>query len=377
MRSDRPGPYSLDTLRSSPRLEIYERDPLAIKKRAIQFFQKETGRTLYEGQVEMYLIETLAYALSVAAEEAQAVAEQYLVAYADEQGLEALGPNRSTERLPAARASVLLRFTLNEPRGVSVVVPVETRVRSEMADIVFMTQTEAVIAPGAVSVDVPALADVMGARANTIAAGAVTVMLDPIAGVSVTNIAAPDDGADREDADAYRLRLANAFERISKAGPEDGYREAVMGVSSAIVDCAVVRPQPCYIDIYALTETGTAGDALKGLIAATLDPETARPMGDEVTLRDCAPIAARAVVTIRVRSGAAVVEPLALAALLKVKARWRNRLGATIAPSDLVEAVKHIAGVVDVQVDGLEYRQLAQHEYMDDLPIDLIMALVS
>ncbi|MGN8119910.1 hypothetical protein [Labrys sp. 22185] len=32
-----------------------------------------------------------------------------------------------------------------------------------------------------------------------------------------------------------------------------------MAVSPAIVDVAVIRPQPCYVEIYPLTDNGAAG----------------------------------------------------------------------------------------------------------------------
>lgn len=377
MRSDRLGPYSLDTLRALPVPDIYERDPLKIRDRMIKYFEEQTGRTLYQGQVEMYLIETCAYGYSLAMEEAQAQALQYLVAFATGSGLDALGGNRWTPLLAAAKAGVMLRFTLVALRNVDIIIPAGTRVRSDDADIVFLTQADGVIAANSRNTDVLALADTAGALANTIPTCTITTMLDPVAGVTVSNPAAPAGGADRESDDAYRLRIANAPERISRAGPADAYRETVMAVSSAIVDCAVVRPKPCYIDIYVLTADGSAGEALMLQVMQALDPEKARPMGDEVTIKPCEPLTCKAAITIRARTSAAVIKHEAYSRVEAVRAEWRSKLSGIIAPSDLADPIKHIAGVLDVQVDGLSFMQLAPSQYMLMADITIKVELVN
>jgi len=373
MRKDEPGAYSLDTLRSLPVPDIYERDPQAIKARMIAFFEEATGRTLYDGQVEMYLIETWAYGYSLAMEEAQAQALQYLVAFSAGDGLDALGANRSIKRLDAAQALVRLRFTPTAPLLQPLNIPPGFAVRVSDGDTQFVTLESAVLPVGGQAVETDAIAAQAGAGANGLPAGSINVMLSPVAGVAVSNISISDGGADRESDDAYRLRIANAPERISRAGPGDAYRETVMSVSAAIIDCAVVRPAPCYIDIYILTAQGSAGDALSRQVMQALDPETMRPMGDEVTIRPCEPLSCTGAITVRAGTSAAVIGREARSRVDAVTGGWRERLGGVIAPSDLAEAVKHIAGVIDVQVDGPDFQQLAPGQYMDrsDITIDV------
>jgi len=363
MRKDELGAYSLDTLRNLPRPNIYERDPAVIKARMIAYFEQATGRRLYDGQVEMYLIETWAYGFSLAMEEAQAQAEQYLVAFSGGGGLDALGANRSTPRLPEARALTRLRFTPTAPILRPLNIPPAFAVKSAGGDVQFKTLKPAVLTPGSGPAEVDAIADAPGAAANGWPAGSITEMFSPIAGVAVSNITASAGGADAESDDAYRLRLANALERVSQAGPAAGYKERVFAVSSAIVDCAVVRPQPCYIDIYVLTAEGNAGKALQNQVAEALDPEHGRPMGDEVTLRDCDGVSLSGALTIRAYGGLDEVERQARANIDRIAAGWRQRLGALIAPSDLIEAVKHIGGVADAAVEGLVYRRLKPQQY--------------
>lgn len=375
MRTDRPGTYSLEALATTPTPQIYETDPIKIRDRMIDYFEKQTGRKLYNAQVEMYLIETWAYGLSLAMQEAQAQALDYLVAYASESGLTELAANRWTPRLPASKASVLLTFSLTDRRNQNVLIPAGTRVRGGNGNDIFLTQDDAIIGAGQTAVDVLALADIAGARPNDLKAQSITSLLDPIAGVAVTNNSAPDGGSDIEPLEAWRLRIANAPERISRAGPADAYRETVMGVSSQIVDCAIVRPQPCYIDIYVLTAEGDAGAALKNQVFAALDPETIRPLGDQVTMKNCDALTCAPHVVIYCRAAAGVIEAQAKTLVDNVKTAWRERLGGIIAPSDLADPIKHIGGVLDVDVQNLVFQQLQPWQFMAKADVTIEMRL--
>lgn len=377
MRTDRPGTYSLEALSATPAPQIYETDPLIIRDRMIDYFEKQTGRKLYAAQVEMYLIETWAYGLSLAGQEAQAQALEYLVAYASENGLTELAANRWTPRLQAAKASVILTFSLTAQRNQNVIIPAGTRVRGGNGNDVFLTQNDATIEAGQTAVDVLALASVAGARPNDLKAQSITSLLDPIAGVAVTNNSAPDGGADIEPLEAWRLRIANAPERISRAGPADAYRETVMGTSSQIVDCAIVRPRPCYIDIYVLTAAGNAGAALKKQVFDALDPEAIRPLGDEVTMKDCDALTCAPHVVIYCRAAAGVIEAQAKTLVDNVKTAWRERLGGIIAPSDLADPIKHIAGVLDVDVQNLSFMNLQPWQFMAEANTTIEMRLVN
>jgi len=377
VRKDELGAFSLDTLRGLPRPNIYERDPLKIKARMIAYFEQQTGRKLYDGQIEMYLIETWSYGFSLAMEEAQAQAEQYLVAFSAGAGLDALGANRSLTRLPAAAARTTLRFTLLQPQARPLTIPANFSVRSEESDVQFLTLEAAVIAAGQRQAEVQAVAAQAGAAGNGFAVGSLTIMTSPIAGLAVANSTVSSGGADVESDDAYRLRLANALELVSQAGPAAGYRERIFAVSPAIVDCAVFRPQPCYIDIYALTAAGPAGAELKAQIAAALDPEYGRPMGDEVTIRDCEGVELAGTLTIRACSGLPEIESQARANINRITGQWQQSLAAVIAPSDIIEAVKHIGGVLDAQIDGLSYHKLTAAQYVAKADIAIKMETVN
>lgn len=365
MRIDDPGPYSLDALKAFPVPQLFTTDAAVWKARLVAMFEGATGRTLYPMQVEMLLIEALAYAMSVLGEEGQMVAEQHLVALAEIDGLERLGPNRSTPRLAAAKARTAMRFSVDAPRAETVFVAQGSRI-SAGGNVVFATLAPAVIAIGALSADVQAEAEVEGTAGNDFIVGQISTMLDPVPGVSAANITISGGGADIEDPELYRLRLANAFERISTAGSFAWYREEAIGVSSAIIDVAVVRPQPCYVDIYPLTLTGPADVDLRAQVAATFNTADMLDIrfGDEVTIKPPVAVTAAPVVTVRGRKLPSNIEQDATDAAQAVLTVWRQRLGSTIAPSDVEAAVKKLTGVVDAELSGLPFQQLGRSEFL-------------
>ena len=372
-RRDLPGPYSLDTLAALPAPALFTTDPEVLRTRYIAWFQAATGRTLYPAQVEMLLINMLAYAMSLVGEEAQAVAEQHLVSRADAGGLELLGPNRSTPRLPAATARTTVRFTLTAARATRLVIPAGTRVRAEDNGPIFSIVTPAAIPAGALTAEVVAEAEVAGEEANGFLVGQITTMMDPVAGVTVSNLTPSSGGADLEDVEAYRLRIANAFERISTGGSWAWYVEETFKVSSAIVDVAVIRPEPCYVDIYPLTRDGPAGPELRAQVAAAFNTAEALDIrfGDAVTVQVAPAVNVTPTLTVRYRGPS----PLAAvqAAAEQVLADWRERLGATVIPGDVEAAVRAVAGVVDAQVAGLAFQQLGAAQYFTStLTIEMV-----
>lgn len=365
MRRDDPGPYSLDRLAAMPTPQLFTVDAQAWKRRLVDWFEEETGRTLYPMQVEMLLIETLAYAMGVLGEEAQMVAEQHLVCFAGIQGLERLGPNRATPRLPPAQARTTLRFSIAAARPGTVLVPAGTRVGAA-DELAFATLDAVSIVTGTTFVDVAAEAITPGAGGNGFLAGQITAMLDPLPGVSVTNLTDSSGGADAEGPELYRLRLANAFERISTGGSYAWYRETAIGVSSAIIDVAIIRPTPCVIDIYPLTLAGAASPDLRAQVLSTFDRDEALDIrfGDDVFVKPPVAVTGVLVVIVRGRAMSQTVQADATAAANSVLKVWRERLGSVIAPSDIESSIKRLVGVIDVEVSGLPFSQLQPFEFL-------------
>lgn len=365
MRLDDIGPYSLDALAGMARPDLFTTDAAAWRTRLVGWFEEETGRSLYPAQVETLLIEALAYAMSMLGEEAQATAKQHLVAFADLAGLERLGANRSTPRLPAAVAQTELRFSLAAARTSTVVIPHGTRVGAS-GGAVFKTTMSATIPASQLTVLVSAEAEEAGLNANGYLPGQITALLEPVAGLSVTNTIASEGGSDKESLGAYRLRVANAFERISTGGSQAWYKETALAISAAVIDVAVVRPQPCYVDLYPLTATGAAGLALRNQVLAGFNTAETLDIrfGDLVTVKPPIAVVASPMIAVRVRGALPTIVADANAAATNVLNLWRTRLGSIVAPSEIEAAIRNLTGVIDAEVSGLAFQQLAQNEFL-------------
>ncbi|QCI65621.1 baseplate J/gp47 family protein [Phreatobacter stygius] len=238
--------------------------------------------------------------------------------------------------------------------------------RRGRGQIVFATLAPASIAIGASSATVTAEALEEGTAGNGFLPGQLTSILDPVGGVAVTNITESSGGADIEDIELYRLRLANAYERISTGGSWAWYRETTMGVSSAIIDVAIIRPSPCFIEIYPLTATGAAGVDLRDQVAATFNTASALDIrfGDDVSVKPPIAVTSAPVVTVRVRRAASTIQADALAAATGVLDRWRQSLGSIIAPSEVEAAIRKLRGVVDAEVSAMPFQRLARNEFL-------------
>lgn len=368
-----PVKRTLEQLRANGAPDFFERDPSKLKAFFKQVFEEVSGRTLYPAQTEMFLIEVASYALSILHEAAQTATLQNTAVFADGVHLENRGTNVSTFRLLAQPATTDIRFELTQVRLIDVAVPKGTRVASGTA-VIFATDADLIIPAGMTAGVVRATAQTPGAAFNGLGVGAVSDLLDPVAYVgSARNVTTIAGGTDDEELERFRLRVVNALFTIAKTGPRNGYREHVMAVDPEIVDVTPIRPEPGYIHIYPLMKTGQPSAALKDAVLAYLDPETLRAMGDYVTIHDPVRVGFSFTLTVRSLEAIAGLEDLVRATAEAAFHPWTMELGAQVAPSVIIAAIKALSGVSDVELDGLEFTDLLETQYagLDELTIVL------
>jgi len=353
---------TLDEIMARGAPKFAETDPQHFLDRLISKYEELSGRKLYDDQSEMFVFETVAYMLALRGEEKQAAFEQNLVAFAIGQYLDARAANNSTYRLKESKAITTLRFSLAAASPNQTIVPAGTRVSS--SDLVFATDDDLAIAAGQLTGDVTATAATAGSAGNGFEPEAVNTILDPVAGVAaVVNIDATTGGADEESDDRLRRRAAHAHERISKAGPREGYRQIVFGVNSQIVSVAVIRPEPGKIDIYPLMVDGIPSAAIKQEIADALSPEDVRPQGDDVSVKDPVAIDFTATLTVQVDRVTPTIAADVVATAQAIVDAWRLRLGGYVAPSELYAAIKAMDGVVDCDDPALAFATLKPFQF--------------
>ena len=173
-----------------------------------------------------------------------------------------------------------------------------------------------------------------------------------------------------EDDDRYHLRIVNAFERISKAGPREGYVEHVKAVNPAIVDVAAIKPQPGYIEITPLMADGASSGAVDAVVLA---PETLVPMDDYVSIVKATGNGKDLTATISFK-GRASDRALVDTAIRTAFAPFSARLGAQISPRPLEAACMAFSGAVHVEIAGLAYEDLpdTHFAFIDSLAINLV-----
>ncbi|MDR6952689.1 phage-related baseplate assembly protein [Ancylobacter sp. 3268] len=358
--------YTLDQLIAAGEPQFFSADPLYYKNLVAKHFEGLTGRKLYEGQVEMYMIETMAYALQVRGAEKQMAVIQRLLPFAKGRFLDLIGARLNTYRLAASTAALTVRFTLAGPRPSSTVVEAGTRVRAEGGAGVFLTTADLVIAPGAAFGDVGAMAAVAGLASNGVQPGAALTILDPVAGVqTAAALTLSDGGADEEKDDPFRARIAEAWELISRGGPREGYRQLALGAHPAIIDVAVIRPEPCLIDLYVLTETLPLPVAVSDAVMAACDPMEGRPEGDEVTVYGATAVPFAPTLRLWIDGDTATIAAQAEGIARGVFAAWRRMLGPRVSTAAVTSPIKQLAGIVEAEIEGYSYQALAPSEFAE------------
>lgn len=353
---------TLQELRAIGAPQFFDTDPISIKRRLVAKFEADTKKTLFEGQPEMFMIETMAYSLAVRSSAEQNAVLQNTIVWSEGRHIEDNAANVSIFRIKAQPARTTMRVSIEAPRLSAV--SVEKGVRFSGGTFVFQLDEDAIIPAGLLFVDVPASAVVAGVAADGIAAFAINQAVDELPdGVTAHNITVTFGGSDDEDLERLRERAANGNFRISKGGPRNGYREIVKAIHPDIVDVAVIKPQPGYIDIYPLMRTGLPSQEIKSLVSQGIDQEEDAPMGDFINVRDLTRVAHNFTLIIRIDAADNAIEAAGRAKVDEVFYGWSQVTGVRVSPSVITTQVRSLRGVIDAEVDGLSFNDLPETSF--------------
>lgn len=337
-------------------------------------FEADTGRTLSESQTEMYLLETIAYMLALRGVEEQLAFENCFVAYARGNWLDIIGADRNTPRLQAAPAATTLRFTAPQPAVSQILIPAGTRVSDAGGLVQFATETATFIATGQTSVEVQATATAPGSATNGYSVGALTNLIDPVPGVAtVSNLTETGDGAEVESDARYRERLPLAFERIGDGLNHERYVSDVLGWNARAIDVHIDRPQPGYVDIYPLMDTG-APNAQEIASLLSVFTESNIHQGDFIQVQT--PTAHTFTADLHLVLSDPEAADDAEAAVQDVLDEWERSLGGYIAPSALTDAARDIKGVVDADVPNLAFTAVAASSWRKCTSLSVVVSAV-
>jgi len=258
-------------------------------------------------------------------------------------------------RRPAVAASGVVTFT-GTP---GTIIPAGTRVSTPSTEvapaIIFETTQKAMIGAGG-SVDVGVVAIEPGASGN-VAPGAITVLVEPLAGVSaVTNSAATSGGLDEEDDDSLRARILELAHKDEGDGNKADYEiwaKEVSGVGYVLVE--PLWRGPGTVRVVILDQDGNIPSP--DLVAAV--QEYLDPGGQGIGLGK-APIGAKVTVEVPTEVNLTITVPTLVAeggytvdqAKTNLEAAARAYIlsispGGTVRVKDLEAAIAGAAGVLD------------------------------
>lgn len=161
----------------------------------------------------------------------------------------------------------------------------------------------------------------------------------------------PTDAIMESDTD-FRMRIPQAFEGLSVAGPTGAYEYHARSADGRVADASAISPSPAEVTITILSRDndGLATPDLLAAVDKALNDEDVRPVADRVTVQaaDIVPYQIRAVLFVLPTPE---IEPVRAAseAQLKKYINTQSRLGRDIRLSAIYAAL-HVEGVQRVEL---------------------------
>ena len=345
-----------------------DRSPDLIMAEVKAQMEELLGRELHPAQFEQLVLQIICYREILLLERFNAGMAQLLYQFSQAPILDYVAALVAVERLPAAEAGCMVRFTLVGGHG-AVMLPGGTRVATS-GGVIFETGEDIEIDPFALEIETLVTAQEGGSAANGIAVGDVNVILDPQAWISgVENITVSGGGSDIENDESLRERIRLAPHQYSTAGSRQSYLFHAKSASPAIIDVAVWSDVPGTVCIAPLLESGEYAQVLDDIFKVC-SAETVRPLTDTVIVSEPTEVHYSLWVLVEVYEGASWfdVEVRLLEALKEFTDGKARRLGQDIVLSQII-SVCRIAEVYDVRIvtpDPIEGNIIVE---FDEVPI--------
>ncbi|KQI68005.1 hypothetical protein AN189_13140 [Loktanella sp. 3ANDIMAR09] len=337
-------------------------DAEQLLRAATQKYEQATGRILAPSQVETYILEVIAYMLSVRGAEEQFAIQQNMLAFATGNRLDEIGAGRATLRQPASASVASGQLSGNGVFTANRAIPAGTRI--QFGNVRFVVAVSTLAEAGSETVDVDLIAEVPGPLSDQLSEGDQGSLVDPLPELTRAVLTSdPSGGVAAEPDAAYRVRIAQAWEKISRGGSRAGYQAVVRDWDARVIDVNVDRPTPGVIRIVPLMSDGPEIGAQDkaSLLAYLADDRT--PQGDDIQVASPTSDAFTFDLTLVVSKPEATAP--AEAEVVRLLDDWRLSLGGQVIPSDLIAAAKKIDGVIEADVLGLAYRQVAPDAFRD------------
>lgn len=310
------------------------------------------GRELQPAQVEQLMLQFIVYRETLLIERFNAGMRQLLYQFSTAPVLDYVAGLVAVERLPAANAGCVARFTLVVGHGV-VLIPAGTRVATSDNKMIFETPDDVAVPVGMDQVDILVTAQAEGKAGNGYGVGKVCKILDPLAFVStVQNLDVTGGGSDEETDEQLRERIRLAPSQFSTAGSRGAYEYHAKSANAAITDVSISSPTPGTVLIVPLTESGETPQQVINDVYGVCSAEKVRPLTDTVIV--AAAVRADYKITVNVTvledQDATAARTEILNVLNGYATGKRQKLGLDVVRSQILKIAK-IESVYDVEVE--------------------------
>lgn len=316
---------------------------------------------LEEGDPVRVLINSISLMLFQLKAQIEATGRSNLLRYAYGDALENLGVLKGIRRRGATKSKTILKFSINEPLGLTVPIPKGTEVSTE-DDVGFETDEYAEILQGKQFVTVSATALETGPEPNAVLINSINAMIDPVPYIDkVTNITKAEGGAWEEDDESLTLRIFKAPDGYSVAGPAEAYVAKAIEFGNDVEEVIAISPSPCNVEVIFIKKGGKIPDNLEmQQLQKVLSDQSMRPLGDRVFVKAPTEVNYDVDLTYFIskseEEGAEIIKDSVNSAVEKFL-KWQRKLGRDINPSELIKRVVD-AGAKRVEVTSPDFLQV-------------------
>ncbi len=363
-----------------PPIQQVDEDYPTRLSRMKQDYAHATGTYPLPAHPETFLLEQMAYELSLADQRINAESRQNLLAEAQAERLDYLGDLLSTPRLAPQPARTQIEFTLSTDHP-TLIIPHGTQVRAADGQTLFATTRAETVPAGQTSAIVTAACTTPGPSGNGFNPGEVNQLVSPTAHIiRAQNTIVSAGGSATETDDNYRARIRLAPGQFSTAGSRESYIYHTRSAHPDIVDADCWRGTPGQVHIAAMLQSGSVPDApMLELIEQAVSGERVRPITDQVLVS--APEIVSYTIDLAVEinhSHAALAQNIQDAItrqLTDLTATWQRTLGQDIVPEKFVQIGQQTRGVYRAQAHSPDYQILDRHQIPQASEINVRIAV--
>jgi len=348
--------------------------PTEVEAAVLARYTALTGTTLLAADPRRLLLQSLTTALAQLYSLIELADQRNLPATADATALDALGAFVGVARDPGEGSVCTIQYT-RATSLVALIIPAGHRTTTSDGSYIWATGEALTLGIGVLSGTVTSTCTTDGPESNDLAPGAISVLVDPIAGVTAANTTTTAGGADEQTDDEYRLQVVAAPDGFTIAGPRTAYEWHAIQASALVLDASCLGPDDTdtrapsagEVSVYCLIDSSDPVVIAAALVVveAALSEDTIRPITDYVTAYEAVEVSYTVDASYWIhQSEAANVAAIqtAVEAAQDAYCDWQEAaLGRDVDPTELIARL-YAAGAVRVTVTDPTFQAIQDSE---------------